>query len=464
MLRSAVFLLIASLCFGVTPFALAEVKPHGLFSDNMLLQREIPINVWGTAANDEKVTVAINDQTVSTVAKDGKWLVQLKPLTAGGPTTLTITGSNTIELKNVLIGDVWICSGQSNMEMTLNNCATGPADVKQSTNAKLRLYNVPRHGKPEPQDDVVGTWSECNPQTTPNFSGVAYYFGRALQAKLDVPIGLINTNVGGTPAEAWTSQQALEAEPATAVYLKRRHSDLYNAMIHPLQNYGIRGAIWYQGESNAGEAYLYRKLFPTMITNWRAAWKQGDFPFLFVQLAPYEKIVDAPGPSRWAELREAQLLTAQNLPKTGMAVITDVGDEKDIHPKRKQPAGERLALAARAIAYGEKIEYSGPVYQSMSVDGANAVIKFTHLGQGLKSEGDQLTGFTIAGEDKAFHNARAKIEGDTVVVSSPDVAKPVAVRYGWNQYPVVNLWNKDGLPATPFRTDDFLGVTQPKTK
>ncbi len=461
--RNVFLLVVAGLLVSSQP-AWAEVKPHGLFSDNMLLQRDIPINVWGTAANDEKVTVSINDQTESTTAKDGKWLVQLRPLKAGGPTTLTIEGSNKIELKNVLIGDVWICSGQSNMEMALRNCATGGADALSSSNPNIRLYTVQRQGKPEPQDNVTSKWEECKPETTPGFTGVGYYFGRALQKQFDVPIGLINTNVGGTPAEAWTSKEALEAEPATAKYLKQRHSDLYNAMIHPLKNYGIRGAIWYQGESNAGEAYLYRTLFPTMIKNWRADWKQGDFPFFFVQLAPFQAITDKPGPSNWAELREAQLLTAQNLPKTGMAVITDVGDEKDIHPKRKQPVGERLALAARAIAYGEKIEYSGPIYESMTVDGANAVLKFTHVGQGLKVEGDKLAGFTIAGEDKVFHNAEANINGDKVVVSSPEVSKPVAVRFGWNQFPVVNLWNKDGLPATPFRTDDFPGITQPKAK
>jgi sialate O-acetylesterase len=237
---------------------------------------------------------------------------------------------------------------------------------------------------------------------------------------------------------------------------------LYNGMIAPLVPYAIRGAIWYQGESNAGRAFQYVRLFPIMIQDWRFAWDEGAFPFLFVQLAPWQKIEKEPQESAWAELREAQLLTALKGPNTGMAVITDVGDEKDIHPRQKEPVGARLALAARAIAYGQKIEFSGPIFDHMTAEGSKAVLTFQHVGGGLVAKGGPLTGFTICGPDKKFVNAQAEIQGDKVVVWSPHVDQPVAVRYGWANYPVVNLWNTDGLPASPFRSDDFPMITQPK--
>jgi sialate O-acetylesterase len=234
-----------------------------------------------------------------------------------------------------------------------------------------------------------------------------------------------------------------------------RQFKLYNGMIAPLIPYAFKGVIWYQGESNAGRPELYRELMPLMIKNWRDDWKQGEFPFLFVQLAPFMKIVQEPTDTDWAHLRDAQRHTSLHTPKAGMAVITDVGNEKDIHPKPKEPVGARLAFAARAIAYGEKIEYSGPVYESMKVEGNKAILSFTHLGGGLDAKGGPLTGFTIAGEDKKFYNAQAEIQNDKIVVTSDQVEKPVAVRFGWANFPVVNLWNKAGLPASPFRTDDW---------
>jgi sialate O-acetylesterase len=287
-----------------------------------------------------------------------------------------------------------------------------------------------------------------------------------LQKALDVPIGLIHTSVGGTPAESWTSKRVLESDPAFEDLVKKG-STLYNGMIAPLMPFAIKGAIWYQGESNANtmeRALQYEKLFPAMIKNWRDDWKQGDFPFLYVQLAPYDrgaKPVTEPVDTAWARLREAQRLTLKT-PHTGMAVITDVGEKEDIHPKQKEPVGARLALAARAIAYGEKIEFSGPTFGSVKFADGKAILSFKHLGGGLVAKGDALTGFTIAGEDKVFHNAEAAIQGDTIVVSSTKVAKPVAVRFGWANYPVVNLWNKEGLPASPFRTDDW--AVEPKMK
>ncbi|MCS6859975.1 MAG: sialate O-acetylesterase [Abditibacteriales bacterium] len=481
----------------------AEVKPHALFSDNAVLQRGVSVPVWGTAKDGEKVTVKFNGQEVSTTAKDGKWMVRLRPLKAGGPFTLTIQGENTIELKNVLVGEVWVCSGQSNMQWPVSASANPQETIANSPDAMLRLFTVPRRAADAPESDVQGNWVVCGPETVPNFSAVAYFFGRDLRKALNVPVGLISTNVGGTPAEAWTSRRVLESDPMLRGYLERhelavknypqalerfkaaeekakaegtppprppanpaqslqRPCGLYNAMIAPLIPYAIKGVIWYQGESNVGRAYEYRTLFPAMIRNWREDWGLGDFPFLFVQLAPFMQIVNEPQEGAWAELREAQLLTFLKTPKTGMAVITDAGDPNDIHPKQKEPVGARLALAARAIAYGERIVYSGPIYKSMKVEGNKVVLSFDHVGGGLVAKDGDLKGFTIAGEDRKFYNAHAAIKGNTVVVWSPQVERPVAVRYGWANCPVVNLYNKEGLPASPFRTDDFPMVTAPK--
>ncbi len=305
---------------------------------------------------------------------------------------------------------------------------------------------------------------------------MAYYFARDVQKALDVPVGIIHTSWGGTASEEWTSMKVLDAHPEHKGKHPRQ-AKLYNGMIAPLIPYAIKGAIWYQGESNAGRADLYRTGFPLMIQNWRDDWKQGDFPFLFVQLAPWripppannrdnldpwQAVSPQPGESAWAELREAQRLTSLTVKNTAMAVITDVGDADDIHPRRKEPVGARLALAARAIAYGQPLEYSGPVYKSMDVDGDKAVLHFTHVGKGLEAKYGAPVGFTVAGEDRKFYNAHAEIKGDTVVVWCDKVSKPVAVRFGWANCPLVDFWNKDGLPASPFRTDDFPMITRAK--
>jgi sialate O-acetylesterase len=442
-------------------------------------------------------------------------MVRLDPMEAGGPFTLTIRGRNNVEVRDVLVGEVWVCSGQSNMQwpMKLSDMPE-PDTIQKSSDPQMRLFTVPRRAADTPQSDVQARWEPCDPSTLPEFSAVAYFFGRRLRQELNVPVGLISSNYGGTPAEAWTSCAALRFDPvlrnlldrqaqAAAAYPSRlaewrramdahrqeadkarqegrepprppaqpqdpaespqRPGGLYNAMIAPLIPYAIRGVIWYQGESNAGEAWLYRRLFPAMIRNWRANWGQGDFPFLFVQLAPYTRIKPEPGDSKWAELREAQLLTALNVPNTAMAVITDLGDEDDIHPRRKAPVGERLALAALAKAYARKVEYSGPVYRKMQVEGSRVRLSFDHAEGGLVVHGDRLTGFAIAGGDGRFVNAEARVEGDQVIVWSPQVPRPAAVRFGWADYPVVNLYNRAGLPASPFRTDDFPMVTAPRS-
>ncbi|MCF7669698.1 MAG: sialate O-acetylesterase [Verrucomicrobia bacterium] len=485
-----------------------DVKLHGLFSDNMVLQRGMPVPVWGWADNGEVVTVEILGKSVKTTARDGKWCVYLPKMQAGGPYTLSVEGKNSIELENVLVGEVWICSGQSNMEWSLSGAFKSEADIENSSNARLRLYTVPKRKADEPVTDVDSSWVESNPDTVPGFSAVGYYFGRELQKALGIPVGLIHSSWGGSPAEVWMSETVLESNP---VYKRQildtyqeqlenfnkrlsewekkaeeaknnnqeppgkpwkpwKPAELYNGMIAPLLPYAIQGAIWYQGESNAGRAYQYRSLFADMIQNWRIDWGLGDFTFLEVQLAPWDmnrgrsmdEIAAEITESSWAELREAQLLATKVLPNVGMAVITDVGNKDDIHPKKKEPVGSRLALTARGIAYDEPIEYSGPVYTGMRVIGDKAIIEFEHTGKGLESRGGDLRGFTICGADREFVWADAEVVDDKVVVSSPKVPHPIAVRYGWADYPVVNLWNKNGLPATPFRTDNFPMVTGPR--
>jgi sialate O-acetylesterase len=504
-MRRGIGIILAALAALCGSAAWGTVKPYGLFTDGAVLQQGMRVPVWGTAADGERVTVSIEGQTISTTATGGQWMVRLKPLRAGGPYRMTIAGENTVELRDLLVGEVYVCSGQSNMEFALSQAANAQEAIAGAADPMLHLFTVRHRISDTPVRDVSAQWQACGPQTVKNFSAVAYFFGRDLRRARRVPVGLIESAWGGTPAEAWTSRATLEAdsrlrnilttyaravarypfdqmayegtraryqeELATAQQEGRtppkapdrpynpvnqnRPSGLYNGMIVPLQPYAIRGAIWYQGESNAGRAYEYQTLFPAMIQNWRTDWGQGDFPFFFVQLAPFTKIVAEPQESDWAELREAQRLTALTLPRTAMAVITDVGEENDIHPRKKEPVGARLALAARAVACGERVEYSGPTCQGMKVKGNQAIVQFRHVGGGLVARGGALTGFTIAGPDRKWFNAQAAIEGDRVIVSSPQVAHPVAVRYGWANYPVVNLYSQEGLPASPFRTDDF---------
>lgn len=515
-LRESLFGAALGVAMLAAPAAHAAVTPHGLFTDGAVLQQKAKVPVWGTAANGEKVTVSINGQSESaTAGQDGKWKVWLNPLKAGGPYTLKISGQNTIELKDILVGEVYVCSGQSNMEMSLGSTFNAPDAIAKSADPQLHLFTVPRATSDKPLYEVSGQWKPAGPDTVGGFSAVAYYFGRDLRKALKVPVGLIHSSWGGTVAEAWTSSGALSANPALSQMLvnyrtarrnypfqlmayqqtleqyrlaveqaKRdgkeppkmpnppgdpaapgnpnRPSVLYNAMISPLLPYSIRGAIWYQGESNAGRSWEYQTLFPTLIRDWRAAWNNPDLGFYFVQLAPFYAINPEPMESGWAELREAQRLTTLRVPKTGMAVITDVGEERDIHPKKKEPVGARLALAAEAITYDMDIEYSGPTYDSLKIHGDHAVVGFKHAKGGLVAKDGKLTGFTIAGKDHKWHNATATIEGSKVVVSSPDVKDPVAVRFGWTNFPVVNLYNKAGIPASPFRTDDFPLITQPK--
>ena len=490
-----------------------DVKLPAVISDNMVLQQGAKIPIWGTAEPGEQVTVALGEQQLVTSAdNEGRWMVKLEPLDAGGPFELSIAGKNAITLQGVLVGEVWVCSGQSNMWWPVKLSANAEQEIAESNYPNIRLFTVKNTVAAQPLQDTKGSWVSCGPETVASFSAVGYFFGRYLHKELDTPVGLIHTSWGGTPAEAWTSRPTLESDAEFKPILDRweqiladypqanekyqqqlaqwkqdvenakkegkkaprkpgapigpnhphRAAGLYNGMIAPLIPYSIKGAIWYQGESNAGRAYQYRKLFPAMIQNWRSDWGQGDFPFLFVQLANFMKPQPQPAESAWAELREAQLMTLA-LPKTAMSVIIDIGEANDIHPKNKQDVGHRLGLAALAIAYGSDVVYSGPIYESMTVEGDKVRLSFKHIGGGLMSKnGEQLKGFAIAGVDRKFVWAEAEIDRDTVVVWSEQVPNPVAVRYAWADNPDCNLYNKAGLPASPFRTDDWPGVTKDK--
>lgn len=620
----------------------SAVKVAKIFSDNMVLQRGVNAPVWGTATPGEKIVAEINGLISSTItSSEGKWMVHLPEFSAGGPYILTIKGDNEVKFNDIMFGDVWVASGQSNMEWRLENSNNAEEELKGANLPDIRLFYVPKRVGKTPKDDLEGgRWDKCTPELAKSFSAVAYFFGRELYNDLNVPIGLINCNWGGTPAEAWASAEILKTLPeykdriidlengpnweddipannergiekneliktslkglelgvhkvnynsndwpaviapnweeeldgivwmrkvieipkeykgkelrfdlgridnlatvyfnevelgttsspyfteytvpaklakagknVIAVRLLHRWAvpnflgpeermklyapsgavledlagpwkykvglepafpeikgyshypaSLYNGMLHAIVPFGIKGVIWYQGESNAGRAYEYRALFQAMIEDWRVRWGMDYFPFLFVQLANFMDIPEQPQEDAWAELREAQFM-ALRLPNTGMAVTIDIGEMFDIHPRNKQDVGHRLALAAKKIAYKQDIVYSGPLYKSMEINGQDIEIAFDHIGKGLQVKGEKLTGFQIAGKDKKFYWAKAQIVGGEVFVSSDKVKSPVAVRYGWAINPECNLFNKNGLPASPFRTDDWPGKTQPK--
>ena len=486
-----------------TAQSFALVKPNSLFTNNMVLQRGVSVPIWGTANDGEKVTVEFNGQKVTTVAKDGKWKVNLKALKANSkPSVMTITGENTIKIENILVGEVWVCSGQSNMEMLISSAIPKPiTNVKEEIAAanypEIRQFHVARNATETMVEDANSTWVICDTVSVKYFTAVGYFFARDLYKHFNVPIGLLFSSVGGTPAQDWTRRETLEANPELKMLvnehdralqkypaaLEKFNKDkaqlmakwaadtlaaatahkpfprkpaaprnahegaggLYNAMINPLIPYAIKGVLWYQGESNRPNPKQYRTLFPTLINDWRKTWNQGEFPFLYVQVAPYR---DMP-----PEIRESQLLTLDKVSNVAMAVITDCGDSVEIHPAYKQPVGYRLHLAARALAYKEKIEYSGPLYKGFEVKDSTIEISFTHVGKGLLAKDGDLIGFRIAGDDKKFVNAKAVINGDKLVVSSSEITSPKAVRFGWKNVPVNNFFNKDGLPASPFRTD-----------
>jgi sialate O-acetylesterase len=550
---SAVVLILIS---GLLSAAQAEVKLPAVFGDNMVIQRDMPIKVWGTAGAGEEVQVSLGERHAQAKAdENGKWKAQLDALPAGGPLELKVQGKNAITLKNVLLGEVWVCSGQSNMEFSVAGAINAKDEISAASNDQIRLFTVGKAVADTPQSKLAGQWVVCSPETVGSFSAVGYFFGRQLRKDLKVPVGLIHSSWGGTPAESWTSRDALHGQaslqyllpqwegivakyatlkaeydqklpawqkeldeakdreakartdaekgkddepkspagaelegkpttkPAPELSVKQvmaakphepmnvignpwQPTGLYNAMIAPITQFPIRGAIWYQGESNAGRAYEYRTLMATMIQDWRKAWNEPEFPFLMVQLANFTPATSQPVESDWAELREAQYLTTKSLENVGVGTAIDIGDAANIHPTNKQEVGRRLALVAEATTYKMKdVEYEGPVYDSMAVEKDAIRLKFTHLGGGLVARADKpLIGFQIAGEDKKWAWADATIDGDTVIVKSAQVAKPVAVRYAWANNPPSTLYNKAGLPALPFRTDDWQAITFGKTR
>jgi sialate O-acetylesterase len=488
--------------------AWAEVKLASVFTDHMVLQRDKAVRVWGTAEAGKRVTVKVGGKEESAKAdKEGRWSVKLGAAKASAtPAEMVVSeeGGNTVTISDVLYGDVWVCSGQSNMAFQLQRAHNAAEAVAGATDPLIRLLEVPRKTGETPALEQAGKWAVCSPETAKGFSAVAYFFAKDVRAAEGVPVGLVGTYWGGTAAEAWTPKSHLEdsewaplwekdrahlaaypaarakweeqvkaweakpaasrgrkpAEPAGGPSYHHRPAVLWNGMVEPLVPMSIAGAIWYQGENNAPRAEYYRSVFPNMIEAWRDHFKQGDFPFLFVQLANYTTKLDTPEGSAWAELREAQAM-ALTLPRTGMAVAIDVGDPKDIHPTDKQTIGKRLATVAAKVAYGRDVQAAGPTYRSMDVDGKEATLTFRNAKQ-LVVKGEKVKGFTVAGADKRFVPAEARVEGNTVVVSSPEVSKPVAVRYAWKDNPEVSLYNAAGLPMVPFRTDDWPAITAGK--
>jgi sialate O-acetylesterase len=503
-LRSTVVLLLTAAVLWLASAAAQALNLPRVFSDHMVLQRDLPAKVWGWAEPGQEVEVAFaGQQKTAKTDAGGKWTVTLDPLKASAePGELTVTaGDQKVSIKNVLVGEVWICSGQSNMEWTLGGTHNAKEAIDAAHYPLIRQFKVRLVTNPKPQKDLQGDWVVCAPATAGNFTAVGYHFGLELFKKLGVPIGLINTSWGGTRIEPWTDPEGFAVSPklkdisdliANADQVHRqnlagkldqieswlkqsrealaqqaeppafpgampehplsrsdRPTAIYNAMVAPLVPYGLRGALWYQGESNNGEGMLYFEKMKALIASWRRLWGQGDFPFLFVQLAPYRYNKPETLPAIW-EAQQASLA----IPNTGMAVLTDIGNVTDIHPRNKQEVGRRLSLWALAKTYGvDGLEYSGPLYQSMKVDGNKAILTFTHAG-GLKSlDGKSLTWFSIAGEDRKFAEGKAEIVGDTVVVASDAVANPAAVRFGWHETAEPNFGNGAGLPASPFRTD-----------
>ncbi|NBX30466.1 sialate O-acetylesterase [bacterium] len=498
--------------------AAADVSLNNMFGDHMVLQQGIKNKVWGKADPGEAVTVTLGGQSHSTTAAaDGMWHVFLDPVHEyGGPHTLAVKGKNEVAFNDVLIGEVWVCAGQSNMQWSVNQANDPDIEKAAATFPNIRLVSVPQVGTQEPQWNFNGKWAACSPETVGDFSAVGYFFGRQLHQTLGVPVGLIDNAWGGSAAEAWVRREKLAAHPTLAAIHERwtkteaalpaalaefekkladwkveaekakaegkpapkqpaspdgqmkgnaRPGNIHSGVLTPSIGYGIKGAIWYQGESNAGRAYQYRELFPFMIRTWREEWGLGDFPFYWVQLADYKSEKAEPAESDWAELREAQTMTMKALPNTGEAVIIDIGEGKDIHPKNKQDVAKRLARWALVETYKVPgIVCRSPLYKSMEKQGSKIVLSFDNVG--AKATGwrpfdvPEPVGFTIAGDDRKFVAARAAIRDDgRIEVWSDAVAAPVAVRYAWADNPVCNMYSGAGLPLTPFRTDDFPGVT-----
>ncbi|MDR0692002.1 MAG: sialate O-acetylesterase [Prevotellaceae bacterium] len=453
------------LCFlvSVTVSVYAAIQLPAIISDHMVLQQNSTVKLWGWS-DESKITVKAGwepgKEYHATVA-DGKWLVSVYTPGAGGPYDITIASTTqTIVLADVLLGEVWLCSGQSNMQMSFRGYNSQPVYgsndvVANSADNDIRLFTVTRKTSPQPVTDCEGEWKRSQPSAVVDFSAVAYVYGKYLHEVLQVPIGLIHSSWGGSPAEAWMDSEALKKFPEIDLSERtpaKTPAYLFNAMIYPIIDFGIRGVIWYQGEENRTNPALYRRLFPAMIDNWRALWQQGDFPFYFVQIAPYKYSATV----NTAYLREAQLDAMRTTNNTGMAVTMDIGEYETIHPGEKITVGKRLAYWALAKTYQlDGIAFSGPVYKTMEVAEHKVILHFEYADNGFTTLGKPLDGFTVAGSDKRFYPATAIIKGKTVEVTCDSVPQPVAVRYGWENFTVGTLFNNAGLPASSFRTDDW---------
>jgi len=448
----------------LTLAAKANIRLPNVINNDMVLQQQAAVKLWGWAGPAEKVyiTTSWNNKVDSTIAtRDANWEITVKTPAAGGPYTITLRGWNTIVLNNVLIGEVWVCSGQSNMEMNYN---WGLPEVKAilptCANSNIRFFTIPKTTSKYPQDNCGGEWLNCDSNTLKNFSAVAYFFGKKLNGKMNVPIGLISTNWGGTPAETWTEAETINNDKelkAAAEKLKPYdwwpyvNGSTFNGMLAPITNFTIAGAIWYQGEGNTDAPDTYSKLLTTMIGSWRKAWNK-EFPFYYVQIAPYTY-----GNKFIGSIIREQQTKAMAYPNVGMAVITDlVDDVKDIHPKSKRGVGERLANWALADTYHKDgIVYKSPFYKSMEVQENKAILTFDNAPNGLKATGANVTEIYVAGTDKIFFTAIASIDKNKLIVYSPEVANPVAVRFAFNNAAIGNLFSKEGLPVGPFRTDEW---------
>jgi len=499
-------LVLLSISLSHVPRARADVRLPAIFSEHAVLQSDVAVPVWGWADAGEKVEVSIAGRTKSaTPGADGKWMVNLEPLKADAkPMELIVKGKNTLTVKDVLVGEVWLGSGQSNMALQVSRAKDFEQEKAAANLPEVRMFTVSSGASAKAEDDCKGSWVVCSPETVGSFSAALFFFGREIHKVLGGPVGLIHSSVGGTPIESWIAPEAQKASPelrasfamtnsadasfnaeeAKAKYEKAlakwkedaqaakaagkpappsprdplaqrarkgNVGGLFNGKIAPLIPYAIRGALWYQGEANAGggKAQLYQYQLPLLVTDWRKRWG-CEFPFAWVQLPNFSRPGDG-----WPLVREAMLKTLR-LPKTGMAITIDIGEQKNIHPANKQDVGRRLSLWALGTVYGKKVEStSGPLPAGHEVRSSEFALKFSHADGGLAAKGGEVKGFTIAGVDKQWKPAKARIEGDKVIVSSDEVSKPVAVRYAWQDWPECNLTNGTGLPASPFRTDDW---------
>jgi sialate O-acetylesterase len=494
----------------------AELWGPSVISNNMVLQQNSEVSIWGWAKPDQVISFKASwgMEEIETRADGyGRWIFKVKTPPFGGPYTITIRGENKITLKNIMVGEVWVCSGQSNMlypvykefipfsteKTKVLKVKNFRKEIKSANYPEIRMFTVQPDTASHLKLDCRGSWEICSPQTVPDFSAVGYFFGRKLHKELDVPIGLIHTSVGGSTAEAWIKREFLEKNPELNFVLKQFEetkkeynkklnewklnrevskknipeppkpkvlirpqkvpSFVYNAMLNPIIPYTIKGVIWYQGEGNAhpGKARNYRDIFMALVKNWREEWGQGKLPFYFVQLPNFkDKQKEAVENSDWAIVREAQLVTLQSTPNTGMAITIDLGEEDNVHPDNKQDVGMRLALWALHNSYDRELVYSGPICESIEIENDRVRLDFNYVGEGLLALGDTLKGFAVAGADKKFHWADSRIiNRNSVIVRSKKVPKPIAVRYGWADNPVCNLYNSEGLPASPFRTDKW---------